>query len=148
MTLASERDATKTAQLDSDLETSEAKQEYSAADRFMRKILFIRDDDASNKNKRAAHRNMRVALIISGIRCMITYVLLPLLIPFASVVGIVATPLGIILSLAAVVSGIDSLRRFWSSNHRYRWLYAAFIGVIFVILAIALFADISRLVGA
>lgn len=58
-----------------------------------------------------------------------------------------STPIGIALCVVAVVNGIISVRRFWRSDHPHRWTYTGFIGVVFVILAVAMVSDLSRLGG-
>ena len=121
--------------------------ERPPADRFMRKLLRIKDVERSNKTKRLAHRNFQIAMIITGIRCTITYLLIPIFVPIIGLSGMVSAPIGIVLSLVAILTGISSLRQFWRSDHRYRWMYTAFIGVVFAVVAIALTVDISTLVG-
>jgi hypothetical protein len=61
---------------------------------------------------------------------------------------VLAAPVGIALCALAVVTGITSLRRFWALNHRSRWMYTAFVAVVFVTLAFALYSDVSRLATA
>lgn len=117
-----------------------------AADRFMRSLLRISDVDRSKKLEKSAYRNMQVAMIISGIRCIITYLVIPIAVPIIGLSGAVSAPIGVLLSLIAVITGISSLRQFWRSDHRFRWLYTGFIAFIFVVLAIALVADISTIV--
>src|SRR5690606_35652757 len=85
------------------------------------------------------------SVMISAVRCLITYVLVPILVPILSLSGWVAAPVGMALCVLAVVNGVVSVRRFWRSDHPKRWMYTAFIGVVFVILAIALVSDLSRL---
>lgn len=87
-------------------------------------------------------------MIVTGIRCIITYLVIPIAVPIIGLSGIVSAPIGIILSLIAVITGISSLRQFWRSDHRFRWLYTAFILFIFAVLAITLTADIATIVGA
>lgn len=119
--------------------------ERSAADRFMRRLLHVHGKDT--KVLKDAHKAFRVSVVISGIRCLITYLLIPVLVPLLSFAGVVAAPVGIALCVVAVVNGIVSVRRFWISDHRSRWMYTWFMALVFVVLAIALYADISRLVG-
>ena len=118
----------------------------TAADRFMRRLLRVRLTDRNLDA--AAHRRMRLALFVSAIRCIVTYVLIPVLVPLLSIAGVLAAPVGIALCAVAVVSGVAALRRFWSTNHKGRWMYTAFIAVVFAILAVGLVADISHLAGA
>ena len=84
-------------------------------------------------------------MLASGVRCLLTYLAIPLLVPIVSLAGWLATPVNLALCGLAVVNGIVSARRFWASDHRHRWLYTAFIAVVFVVLAIALAADLGRL---
>lgn len=114
-----------------------------AADRFMRRLLGVSTVDKRQGD--GAHRRFRIAVIISGIRCLITYLLIPILVPLASFAGWVAAPVGIALCVLAVVNGVVSVRRFWGSDHAKRWMYTAFMGVVFVILAIAMYSELSRL---
>lgn len=116
------------------------------ADRFMRKLLRV-SSGRPGRTSAGAHRAFRTSVIISGIRCLATYLLVPVLVPVVSVAGLVAAPLGIVLCLVAVVSGIAGVRRFWIADHRAKWMYTWFIAAVFVILGIALVADISRLVA-
>lgn len=119
--------------------------ERSAADRFMRRLLRVRGTD--KKVVGDAHRAFRTSVIVSAVRCLITYLAIPILVPLLSFAGVVAAPVGIVLCVVAVVNGIVSMRRFWISDHRARWMYTWFMAVVFVVLGIALYADISRLVS-
>lgn len=115
-----------------------------AADRFMRRLLGV--SEVNRRSGAGAHRAFRISVVASGIRCLITYLAVPVLVPAASLAGWVAAPIGIALCAVAVVNGIISVRRFWASDNRSRWMYTAFMGVIFAILAIALYFEINRLV--
>ncbi|MBB4138901.1 hypothetical protein [Microbacterium invictum] len=115
------------------------------ADRFMRRLLRV-----SSTDKRvvgSAHRAFRVAILVSAVRCLITYLAIPILIPIAAVAGLVAAPLSIALCLFAFVNGVISVRRFWIANHRYRWMYTNFMAVVFAVLAVTLVIDIGGLVA-
>jgi len=111
-------------------------------DRIMRRLLGI--SELNRRSGRGAHRAFRTAVVVSAIRCLITYLVVPVLVPLLSLSGWVAAPLGIALCVVAVVNGIVAVRRFWSSDHRYRWMYTIFMGIVFVILAIALLTEINR----
>lgn len=127
------------------------KPQRSAADRFMRRLLRVEGATKTPFINRDAHRNFRVALIVSGVRCLITYllipILIPILVPILGVAGVLAAPLGILLCLVAGVNGVASVRRFWISDHRGKWMYTWFIGIVFAILAIAMVSDIARIVS-
>lgn len=118
-----------------------------AADRFMRRLLRVSTVDTADRSSAKAHRAFRLALVVSGVRCLITYLAVPILVPILSLGGWVATPVSLALCLIAVVNGIISLRRFWASNHRSRWMYTAFMAVVFVVIAITVVTDVNRLLG-
>lgn len=114
-----------------------------AADRAMRRLLGITGTDL--RSGEGAHKAFRVSVVISALRCVITYVAIPVLIPILSLAGWVAAPVGLVLCAIAAVNGVVSLRRFWRADHRHRWTYTAFITVVFVILAISTVTELSRL---
>ena len=118
----------------------------ASPDRFMRRLFGVTDPVYGSD--REAHRAFRVSVVISGIRCLITYLVVPILVPLLSLSGWVAAPIGIALCIYAVINGIVSLKRFWQSDHRHRWVYTIFMGVVFAILALALVSDIARLAGS
>jgi hypothetical protein len=113
----------------------------SAADRFARKVLLL-----ENAAPRALI-SLRGSLVIAAIRCVITYALLPLLIPVIGWLGVVATPLAVVLSTVALVMSISSLRRVWMADFRYRWAYTAFIVLVVLSLLVLLIWDLRTLLG-
>lgn len=115
----------------------------SAGDRVMRRLLGVTGVDA--RSGQGAHRAFRVSVVFSGIRCLITYLLIPVLVPVLSLAGWVAAPVGMALCVVAVVNGIVSMRKFWWADHPQRWMYTVFMAVVFGILAVALVSDLSRL---
>lgn len=114
-----------------------------AADRFMRRLFGITRIDV--KSDAGAHQAFRVSVVIAAIRCIITYVAIPILIPLLSLAGWVAGPVGLALCAVAAVNGVISVRRFWGADHPHRWTYTAFIGVVFVILTISTITELGRL---
>lgn len=112
-------------------------------DRLMRRLLGVRTVTAGSSA--GAHRAFRVSVVFSGIRCLITYLLVPVLVPMASLAGWVAAPIGIALCAYAVINGIVSLKRFWRADHPHRWVYTVFMTIVFVVLGLALASDLSRL---
>jgi len=120
--------------------------ERSPADQVMRRLLGVEGDpvpgavfDAQNK--------LRSSIIISGIRCIITYLLVPIVTPILGFMGTVAAPVSIVLSAIAIGFGYNSLRRFWLADHRLRWRYTIFIVVVWVLLVVGIVLDIIRLIG-
>ena len=113
-----------------------------AADRWMRRLLQITGVD--QRSGEGAHHAFRISVVISALRCLITYVAIPVLVPILSLAGWVAAPVGMALCAIAAVNGVLSVRRFWRADHPHRWTYTAFIGVVFVILTISVATELSR----
>lgn len=117
----------------------------SRVDRFMRALLRV--ELVEKRDDSDAQRAFQTSLVVSGVRCLITYLLVPIVIPAASVAGLFVAPLSIALCVFAAISGTISLRRFWRSNHRGRWMYTGFMLVVYLVLGFAIVSDILGIIG-
>jgi O-antigen/teichoic acid export membrane protein len=116
------------------------------ADRFMRRLLRV--GDVVDKNAiLGARRNTTAAIVVSGIRCIITYLLIPILAPIVGLSGAASAPITIALSVVAIYMGVSGVRRFWIADHRARWAYTAFIGVVVVLLLIGIAVDLRTILS-
>ncbi len=113
----------------------------SVLDRVVRQALLI--EDASPR----AMFELKGSLVLSAIRCVLTYAVIPLAVPLISWAGVLATPLSLVLSLAAIVLAITSLRRVWMADYRYRWPYTGFILVAVTLLVVVVVLDVRTLLG-
>ena len=119
--------------------------ERSSGDQLMRKVLRI--ENTSAESNEAAQSAFQKSILISAIRCTLTYVLIPFVVPVLGFAAAVDAPLGIALSLVAIVSVTYSLRKFFGSDHPRRWQYAALAGVLLVFVTALLIRGVLRLVG-
>ena len=94
-----------------------------------------------------ARRSTTTAIVVSGIRCTVTYVLIPILTPFVTLLDTFGAPISIALSSFAIVMGIRGVRRFWIADHRARWSYTMLIGAILLMLCVAIFIDVRTIVA-
>jgi hypothetical protein len=111
----------------------------SPADRVARQLLRL---------ERAAPRAlipMRGSLLISAVRCVLSYAILPALAPLVGLSGAVSRPVSIVLSAAAVVLAIVSLRRVWAADWNYRWAYTAFSLLVLALLGMVIVIDVRAL---
>lgn len=87
----------------------------------------------------SAQNLFSVSMVISGIRCLIAYVLLPFVTPFLGLAPGIGPALGIVIGLVALGANVYSLNRFWKLRHRWRKpitvLHVAVIGLLLVLLA-------------
>ena len=113
-----------------------------AADAFMRRVLRIRATPAS---ARSAENAFGASLAVSTVRCLLTYVVLPLLKPVVDLSGGVGPVLGLLLGAVSTVAIVASMRRFWAANHRWRWAYTVIGGGILILLTVQAVADVGAL---
>jgi hypothetical protein len=116
----------------------------SAADRRMRRLLRL-PVDAPRQSIFDAESVFGRSIMISAVRCMVTYVFLPLLAPVIKVSGAFGPLLGLALGAVSMVAIVISMRRFFAADHKWRWGYAAVGAGIFVLLVVAGVYDIVNL---
>jgi hypothetical protein len=119
----------------------ESGHERSAVDRIVRQLLLI--GDASPR----ALFDLKGSMLIAGVRCTITYIVIPFGAPVIAVLGILGTPLSLALSIIAIVMAISSLRRVWMADYRHRYAYSLFILVAVTLLAIVVVGDVRTLIA-
>jgi hypothetical protein len=118
----------------------------SEADRRMRALLRV-PDLAPGVTPASAENAFSKSILISATRCLLTYVLLPLLGPLLNFSGAVGPVLGIALGLVSMVAIVYSMRRFFAADHKFRWKYTAIGGAILVLLVAQMVIDIVDLVS-
>ena len=123
---------------------SAAERQRPAADRFMRRLLRV-EGAADPGAILGAQKAMTGSILVSAVRCTITYLLVPILTPIVGVLDLVAAPLSIVLCTVAVVMSTRSMRRFWMADHAKRWHYTALVLVVWAFLAVALVRDVTQL---
>jgi len=118
--------------------------ERSGADRFMRRLLRVPEGPAT-ANAESAQRMFSQSILISATRCLLTYVLLPIVAPAIGAATHIGPVIGIPLGLVAMCFDVLAVRRFWLANHRYRWICTAVYAVIISFLLGLMVVDIVRL---
>lgn len=127
--------------------TSAPAEERTSADRVMRRVLLL-PADAPKQSIFGSESVFGKSIAISAVRCLITYVALPLLGPVIKLSSTVGPILGLVLGAVSMVAIWFSMRRFFAADHKWRWPYAAVGGGIFVLLIVAGIYDISTLASA
>lgn len=131
----------------SDTEPATPAEERTSADRVMRRLLLL-PPDAPKQSIFGSESVFGKSIAISAVRCLITYVFLPLLGPVINLSGTVGPILGLVLGAVSMVAIWFSMRRFFAADHKWRWPYAAVGGGIFVLLIVAGIYDITTLTSA
>jgi hypothetical protein len=113
------------------------------ADAFICRVLRVRPGSAS---ARSAERVFGASIAVSTVRCLLTYILLPILAPVLNLTGTAGPLLGLFLGAVSAAAIIASMRRFWAASHRWRWPYTIVGGGILVLLLVQAVIDVASLV--
>jgi hypothetical protein len=119
--------------------------EFTPADRFMRKLLRV-GDEVDPGALLGAQKALSKSILVSAVRCTITYLLIPILGSAIGLLDVFGPVLSIALCLFAGFMSIRSMRRFWIANHAKRWAYTVFASVVLVALTVGITIDVVRLV--
>ena len=93
-----------------------------------------------------AQRSFSVSMVVSGIRCVLAYVVLPFVTPLLGIAPGVGPGLGIVIGTVAIGANLFSMRRFWVLRHPWRKpVTVLHIGVIsFLVVLVSL--DVAQLI--
>lgn len=117
----------------------------SPADQRMRRLLRI--PDRSKACPAGAQNAFSKSVFISAARCLLTYVVLPIMGPVVGLTGSVGPSLGLVVGAVSMVAIGASIRRFFAADHRWRWRYTLIGGSILVLLTAQAVIDIADLAG-
>jgi hypothetical protein len=118
----------------------------SSADRTARRLLRL-PEDAPPASLVGAEGAFSKSLALSGTRCLLTYVVIPVLGPALGLTGAVGPALGLALGAVSIVAIVAATRRFFAADHRWRWAYAAIGGAILVLLLVQTVVDLVDVAG-
>ncbi|WP_419945703.1 hypothetical protein [Candidatus Poriferisodalis sp.] len=93
----------------------------------------------------APARTFRFAILISAVRCTLTYVILPFVAPLVGLAAGVGPAVGIPIAVVALWANVASIRRHWHAGHRWRWPISLLNAGIIVLLVILLVLDVNQL---
>ena len=86
------------------------------------------------------------SIVISGTRCLLAYIVFPWVLPLLGVAKGVGPIIGIVISVVAIGFNVASIRRFWVSGHRWRYVITALNVSVVVLLTILLWIDVRDLI--
>jgi hypothetical protein len=108
------------------------------ADVIMRRLLLVPDQPPARR--RDVHRVFSTGILLSALRCLLTYVFLPIVAPLLGAATGVAPAIGLPLAVVALGFDVVGMRRFWVSNHKSRWamsaIYLAVMGLVVALMVI------------
>lgn len=93
------------------------------------------------------HKGFSQSIMVSAVRCVLTYLVLPFATPLVGLAPGVGPAIGLPLGLVAIAANVLSIRRFWRADHRWKKhvtvLHVAVIGLLVVLV----YRDIAQLAG-
>ena len=104
-------------------------------------------DFSKDTELESASTTFSTSMVVSGIRCTLTYVVFPWILPLLGVAGGITAGLGLPVGLVAIFFNVWSIRRFWKTDHNLKWLVASINVCVIVLLSILVILDISELLS-
>lgn len=118
----------------------------SRADLIVRRVLHI-TDRPPGLSSRSSYTAFRRSMLISAIRCTLTYVVFPFVVPAVGFATGVGPLVGIVIGVVAIAYDVFTIRRFFAVDHRWRWQVSAVAFGVICLLSVLLVQDIAHLVG-
>lgn len=116
----------------------------SGADETARRILRVRDA-SPRAGYDDAHRLFGTSMLLSGTRCLLSYVVFPFVVPLVGLAAGVGAAIGIPIGVLALVFDVRGIRRFWLADHAWRWPVSFIYLAVMVLVTVLVVQDIVRL---
>ncbi len=87
------------------------------------------------------------SILLSGIRCIVAYIVFPWLLPALGLARGVGPGIGVVIGLVAIAFNVASIRRFHASDHHWKWPITALNVTVIAMLGVLLVMDVADLVG-
>jgi hypothetical protein len=110
----------------------------------MRRLLFVPDGPAT-VGEASAHRIFNVSIALSALRCLLSYVVFPIVTPLVGAATDVGPAIGIPIAVVALFFDVMGIRRFWLAGHRWRWVMTGIYVLVMSLVASLLIGDIIKL---
>lgn len=85
------------------------------------------------------------SMLVSGVRCLLTYIVFPWALPLFGLAGGVGPALGITIGTVAIGFNIASIRRFWKNGHRWKVPVTVINVSVIILLSVLIGLDIAEL---
>jgi hypothetical protein len=116
-----------------------------AADRVARRVLRVGAAPAK-VDEDEVYRSFSLAMVLSGLRCTLSYVILPFVLPALGVLPGVGPWIGIPVGVVALVFDVRGLRRFWIFGHRWRWPMTVLYVLVMMMVSALVGVDVAHIV--
>ncbi len=86
-------------------------------------------------------------MLVSAIRCSLTYVVFPFVVPAVGLAAGVGPIVGIVIGVIAMTCDVYTIRRFFAIDHRWRWHFSAVALGVIVLLGVLLVQDVVHVLS-
>ena len=93
------------------------------------------------------HRIFGVGIVLSATRCLLSYIVLPIVLPFLGLAKGVGPWLGVPIGVLALYFDVLGIRRFWLADHHQKWLFSAIYAVVGAMVLTLVVVDLVDLLG-
>jgi hypothetical protein len=118
----------------------------SRADETMRRLLRVPENKAPI-DESETHRIFSASILLSAARCLLSYIVLPFVLPAIGIARGVGPAIGIPIGILALSFDYIGIRRFWLANHRQRWAFTALYAVVGTMVLSLVIVDIVNAIG-
>lgn len=116
----------------------------SCPDACMRRLFRVPSERPA-VDESETHRIFGTSIFLSALRCLLSYVVFPVVLPAIGVASSVGPYVGIPIGVLALTFDYLGARRFWLANHHQRWAFTALYAVVGVLVFSLLITDIVRI---
>ena len=108
-------------------------------------MLRIPEQSPAAPRSGSAYGSFQRSMLISAIRCTLTYVIFPFVAPAVGFATGVGPVVGVVIGSFAIVCDVFTIRRFFAVDHRWRWPVSTVAFCVICLLAVLLVQDIAHL---
>ena len=115
----------------------------SRADDFA--CFVLRIPERRTGTDATAQRLFSTSMTLSALRCLLSYVVFPVLTPVLGTAAGVGPAIGIPIAVLALFFDVRGIRSFWLAEHRWRWPVSGIYLAVMVLVTVLLVGDIAHL---
>ena len=106
-----------------------------------------RASPSAPRDENEAARLFSLSIVISGTRCLLTYIVFPWVLPVLGIAGGVGPAVGVVVGVVAIAFNLLSIRRWRTSGHTWRVPLMTLNSMVIVFLLVLVALDVSELVS-